>query len=215
MVVLFDLDGTLTDPYVGIARSFDHALARLGISPADDFDYKALIGPPIRNAFDLILGPDPEGNHERPVALYRERYADVGLFENTPYDGVAAMLATLAREASLFVCTSKPTVYAQRILERFKLAHYFRSIYGCELDGTRGNKADLLAWILARESLDARESILIGDRLHDMTAAVANSVAGAGVLWGYGSEAELHAAGAMHVFATPGDITSEALHALL
>jgi phosphoglycolate phosphatase len=211
--VLLDLDGTLTDPYVGISRSFAYAMDVLGRPLPADFDYRPCIGPPIRTALARIVGDDPD-LQARAIVAYRERYATIGLFENVAYDGVAAMLERLRGSFRLLVCTSKPHAFATRILERFDLAEPFAAVYGAELDGTRGDKADLMAWLLEREGIDPRDALMIGDRSYDIVAARANGVAHAGVLWGYGSPAELRDAGCTRTFAHPAEVTATALRAL-
>jgi phosphoglycolate phosphatase len=211
--VLFDLDGTLTDPYLGISRSFAHAMTALGRPLADDYDYRPSIGPPMRIAFALLCGDDDD-EITRGIALYRERYATIGLYENAVYDGVHAMLRRVGASFRLLVCTSKPHEFARRILDHFGLAAAFDAVYGAEFDGTRSNKAELMAWLLARENLAPHEAIMIGDRSHDILAARANGVAHAAVGWGYGTPHELREAGTTHTFAHPDDVTVAALHAL-
>jgi phosphoglycolate phosphatase len=204
---LFDLDGTLTDPREGITRSIAHALDRMGIAPPPPDDLVFAIGPPLRASFARLLGSDSREAVERAIALYRERFADVGLFENRPYDGIAAMLETLsASGVRLIVATSKPTVYARRIVERFALAPHFEEIHGCELDGTREDKRDLLAHVLSHHGIEPWECAMIGDRGADMRAARHHGVAGLGALWGYGTREELHAEGARDFCRAPGEI---------
>ena len=212
--VLFDLDGTLTDPYDGIARSYARAAEALGRPLPASFDYRACIGPPIRDVFATIFGSDP-AVIAAAVAAYRERYASVGLFENRVYAGIPAALARLGGTFRLFVCTTKPQPFAARILERFDLAGAFERVYGAELDGTRDDKRALLAYLLERESLAPATTVLIGDRRYDVAAARANGVATAGVTWGYGSPGELRDAGCVRTFAHPDEITADAIDALL
>jgi phosphoglycolate phosphatase len=212
--VLFDLDGTLTDPYVGIARSFAHAMTALGRPLPDDYDYTPHIGPPMQTVFASLIGTDPE-LLQRGIAAYRERYATIGLFENVVYPGIEAMLERLHGRFRLLVCTSKPHVFATRILERFALARFFDAVYGAELDGTRGDKGDLMAWLLAREQIAPHHAIMIGDRKYDILAAAANGTASAGVAWGHGTVGELHAAGCTHIFTHPNEITTQTLGARL
>jgi phosphoglycolate phosphatase len=200
--LIFDLDGTLTDPYVGITRSYQYAREKLGLDVLPESDLRGLIGPPMQEVFSVLSG----GNTTlipAAIAAYRERYARVGMFENVVYSGIPAALEALARSYRLFVCTSKPTAFAVPILEHFELAQYFAGIYGCELDGTRADKRELLAWLLERERLDRAAGAMIGDRRFDIEAAVANGLMPVGVLWGHGSEAELRAAGAEHCIAQP------------
>lgn len=205
--VLFDLDGTLTDPREGITRSIAHALERMGVAapPLDELVFA--IGPPLRASLAHLLGTDSREAVERAIALYRERFADVGLFENRPYDGIPAVLERLCAEGvRLIVATSKPTVYARRIVERFALAAHFEEVHGCELDGTREDKRELLAHLLPHHGIDSAECVLIGDRGADMRAARHHGVAGLGALWGYGTRDELLAGGAHALCAAPDAI---------
>lgn len=206
---LFDLDGTLTDPREGITRSLAYALERMGVDPPALDDLVFAIGPPLRATLAQLLGTDSPAAVERAIALYRERFAEVGLFENRPYDGIAQALASLqAAGVRLFVATSKPTVYARRIVERFGLARHFVEVHGCELDGTREDKRDLLAHVLPRHELDARRTVMIGDRGADMRAARHHAVHALGALWGYGSETELREAGAHALCEGPAAVGS-------
>lgn len=195
--LLFDLDGTLTDPSDGITRCYIHALRALGREPPKAAELERHIGPPMRTVLAELLGTQDTDEVETGVRIYRERFSTVGLFENTPYPGIAEALAQLrSRGYRLYVCTSKPEVYAVRILEHFQMADYFQHIYGCELDGARGEKTELLAYLLERESIEPSRAVMIGDRLHDVRAAKANGVRSVGVLYGFGSAAELERAGA-------------------
>ncbi|HEX6634081.1 MAG TPA: HAD hydrolase-like protein [Usitatibacter sp.] len=207
ITALFDLDGTLTDPREGITRSIAYALERMGVAPPPLDDLVFAIGPPLRASLARLLGTDSREAVERAIALYRERFADVGLFENRPYDGIADTLAALsAGGARLMVATSKPTVYARRIVERFALHAHFEEVHGCELDGTREDKRDLLAHVIPRHGLDAARSVMIGDRGADMRAARHHGLHALGVLWGYGSGEELSEAGAHALCAAPADL---------
>jgi phosphoglycolate phosphatase len=195
--IIFDLDGTLTDPREGIARCFAHALERLGLVSPPLEELTRYIGPPLREVFGVLLATDDVARIEHAVALYRERFGTVGLFENQPYAGIHAALAQLlAAGHRLFVCTSKAQVYAERIVAHFELAPYFERVYGPGLDGSLSNKAELLAHLIEREGIDAARAIMIGDRLHDMLAARSNGVRALGVLYGFGDLEELRAAGA-------------------
>jgi phosphoglycolate phosphatase len=196
MNLLFDLDGTLTDAGPGIIRCVRHALAELG-RPADAAaDLGWCIGPPLRDSFaELLAGGDPT-LPDRAVALYRERYETAGLFENSVYPGVADGLARLrAAGHALRVVTSKPHVYARRILAHFDLLDAFTEVYGAEFSGVNADKRDLIRHVLSAERFRERPW-MIGDRRHDVEGAHANGIPAVGVLWGYGSRAELQAAGA-------------------
>ncbi|MGZ5082311.1 MAG: HAD hydrolase-like protein [Usitatibacter sp.] len=204
---LFDLDGTLTDPREGITRSIAYALQRLGIEPPPLDELVFAIGPPLRPTLAQLLGTSEPGTVERALALYRERFADVGLFENRPYDGIVeALQSAAASGALLVVATSKPHVYARRIVDRFGLGAHFSEVHGCELDGTREDKRELIAHILPHHGIGARDAAMIGDRGVDMRAARHHGLAAVGALWGYGSEDELLDHGAQRLCAAPRDL---------
>ena len=205
--ILFDLDGTLTDPREGITRSIAHALERLGVEPPPLDALTFAIGPPLRATFATLLATDERETIELALSHYRERFGDVGLFENAPYDGIAETLEALAgRGATLFVATSKPLVYARRIVEHFELGRHFVEVHGCELDGTREDKRDLIAHILPRHGLDAARSAMIGDRGVDMRAARHHGLRAVGALWGYGTREELEGHGAQALCANPAGL---------
>jgi phosphoglycolate phosphatase len=204
--VFFDLDGTLTDPKIGITASIQYALARFNIRIPTQDELTWCIGPPLHASFKALLGTS-DADADRAVELYRERFADVGLFENTLYAGVEDVLAAVAAPGRrLFVATSKPHVFADRIIDHFGLRRHFGRVFGSELDGTRVHKTDLLRYALDETATDPARAIMIGDRKHDMIGAANNGIATIGVLYGYGSREELHAAGAMHLCTAPGDI---------
>lgn len=203
--VLLDLDGTLTDPRTGITRCIAHALTALGRTPPATEHLLFAIGPPLRNSFAALLETSDSTQIEAAMTIYRELFSTVGLFENELYVGIPELLDDL-RSAGyrLWLATAKPHVYAARILEHFQLHLPFDAIYGAELDGTRQDKRDLLAYLLAREQLDAGSCVMIGDRSHDIHAAEANGCKSIGVTWGYGSAEEL--SGADRLCDAPGDL---------
>ena len=205
--LLFDLDGTLTDPRTGIVRSLRHALDRLECpSPPDDV-LATFIGPPLRGTFAKILETSSAELIERAVALYRERFGTIGLFENEVYPGVPEMLDAARRLApAAFVATSKAAVYAERIVKHFGLAHHFARVYGSELAGRFDDKSELLPHLLAAEGIAPGAAVMIGDRAVDVLAARAAGVPSVGVLWGYGTAAELAEAGADLVCASPAEL---------
>jgi len=206
---LFDLDGTLTDPREGITRCIAYALERMGREPPPLAQLTFAIGPPLRDSLATLLGTRERAEVERALALYRERFADVGLFENRPYDGIdAALQAIAATGTRLFVATSKPLVYAERIVRHFGLHAHFIAVHGCELDGTREDKRDLLAHLLPLHGIAPANAVMIGDRGADMIAARHHGVHALGVLWGYGSRTELTDAGAQSFCASPRDLAS-------
>ncbi|HET8938629.1 MAG TPA: HAD hydrolase-like protein [Polyangiales bacterium] len=190
--VIFDLDGTLTDPREGIARSYEHALGQLGLATPSLQELARHIGPPLREVFALLLGTDDVERIEHGVTVYREHFGSVGLFENQPYAGIHAVLAQLrAAGHRLFICTTKADVYAERIVAHFELATYFERVYGPGLDGHPADKAELLARLVERESVDPTAAVMVGDRMHDMHAACKNNMRGVGVLYGFGDAQEL------------------------
>lgn len=190
--VLFDLDGTLTDPKEGITRCMQHALAQLGWEvPATDA-LIPYIGPPLQETFAQLLATDDTASVGAAIAQYRDRFASTGMYENAVYPGTAAMLAGLkAAGIRLFVATSKPRVFAVKILEHFDLAQYFDGVYGSELDGRLSDKGELIAELLRAERLDPATTLMVGDRAHDIIGAQHNGVRSAAVTYGYGSAAEL------------------------
>jgi phosphoglycolate phosphatase len=195
--IVFDLDGTLTDPRQGILACFKYALHGLHVDIPTDRDLEGFIGPPLHESFSKLFGPSHSARIGQAIALYRERFAAKGMFENSMYPDIAEALAQLRDwGAWLFVATVKPRVFAERIVEHFGLAPFFDAVYGSELDGTNADKRDLLAYLLKAESLSPTDTVMIGDRAHDILAAKANDVFPIGVLWGYGSREELVAAGA-------------------
>ncbi len=207
MNLLFDLDGTLTDPFLGITRCIVHALNAQGRQAPPPEDLRWCIGPPLKDSFLALLDTTNELLAEEAIRHYRDRFATVGMFENEVYPGIEAALADLRRQGHrLFVATAKPTVFAAKIVEHFGLSPHFQAVYGSELDGTRCDKADLIAHLLRHESLPTDETLMIGDRRHDIIGAKANRLRALGVLWGYGSQTELTLAGADQCIAAPAQL---------
>ena len=205
--VLFDLDGTLTDPKPGITACIRHALGGLGRTPPPAEELLWCIGPPLWQSFATLLDTTDGALIARSVALYRERFGTVGLFENAVYPGIPeAVAAVRAAGFATYVATSKPHVYARRIVAHFGLAALFDGVYGSELDGTRVEKAELIAYALAEERLDPARVVMIGDREHDAIGARRCGVRVIGVSYGYGTEAELRAHGAEAIAHAPAAI---------
>lgn len=205
-VILFDLDGTLTDPKAGITRSFQYALKNLGQPVPSEDELEWVIGPPLRATLVKLVGEDLA---DEGVRLYRERFGVTGLFENELIPGIPHVLDHFRSAGKrLFVATSKPEVFAVQIVEHFKLTPYFERVYGSELDGTRVDKRDLLPHIQLQEGFASHEAVMIGDREHDVIGAKAINVPTIGVRWGYGSDAELTAAGVHRLVDHPHEITS-------
>lgn len=200
--IYFDLDGTLTDPKPGITRSIQYALGKLDCAVPTEDELTWCIGPPLHASLKTLLGSGELA--DRALLLYRERFSDIGLFENRVYPGIEHTLSALARSGRrLFVATSKPGVYAERIIDHFRLRTYFECVFGSELDGRRTDKTDLLGHALQSMAVDPSQAIMIGDRSHDIIGARNHGMTTVGVLYGYGSEQELRDAGAHHVCATP------------
>jgi phosphoglycolate phosphatase len=208
-VLLFDLDGTLTDPKLGIVRCLRHALDGLARDCPSDDVLATFIGPPLRGTFSTLLESEDKGLIEKAMSLYRERFAETGIYENQLYEGVTDMLRSLKHAASaLFVATSKPAVFAERIVKHFGIDHHFAGIYGPDLDGRLDSKTDLLAHLLATERIPAASAVMVGDRAADIVAAKANGIRSIGALWGYGSKAELSDAGADLFCQAPQELVS-------
>jgi phosphoglycolate phosphatase len=209
MNLLFDLDGTLTDPFKGITKCISYALGMLDrkLPPRESLGW--CIGPPLKVSFAKLLASDDDALTDKAVAFYRERFGTVGLFENEVYDGIPEVLEALQKNGhTLYVATSKPAVYAERIIDHFGLHRYFKRVFGSELDGTRSNKTSLISHILQRELVAPSETAMIGDREHDIIGAKENGIFGFGVLWGYGSKDELENSGANAFFKTPPELVT-------
>ena len=194
--ILIDLDGTLTDPKVGITTSARYGLEKIGHPISDEINIDWIIGPPLKASLAKIL--NVEADHvlaEQALMGYRERFAVKGLYENHVFEGVAETLAELKRRGyRLFLATAKPTVYAKQILEHFDLAQYFTDIHGSELNGDRTNKAELIQYILEQQKLQADQCLMVGDREHDIFGARHNGIETIAVSYGYGSQEELEVA---------------------
>lgn len=200
--VLFDLDGTLTDPKVGITRGVQHALAGFGVDVEDLDSLLRYIGPPMREAFTTFHGI-ADGDLEAIVARYREYYLPIGLFENEVLPGIPQMLAQVGAlpGVQMALATAKPDAQAELVLEHFGLAEQFCFVGGATMDGTRVTKAAVIAHTLAALDVgpasDERAGVVIvGDREHDIHGAHAERIGGIGVRWGYAAPGELEAAGA-------------------
>ncbi len=191
--IFFDLDGTLTDPKPGITHSIQYALEKLGHSVPSEDELIWCIGPPLLESFRQLVGDE---RAQSGVDYYRERFADVGLFENEPYVGIGGVLQELQqRGTELFVASSKPLVFVSKILDHFDLASHFSQVFGSELDGTRTDKSELLAYALEATDIAAEMAIMIGDRSHDAIGALNNNMLFLGALYGYGSVDEFRQAG--------------------
>lgn len=198
--LLFDLDGTLTDPKVGITKAVRHSLRAFGIEVEDLDALIPFIGPPLRDSYQKFYSFS-EAEAEKAIAAYREYFAETGIFENALYPGIDATLMSLSQSGRrLALATSKPTVYAERILAHFALDRYFAFVAGSELDGTRSRKDQVIEYALDNLGSPPRErALMIGDREHDILGARLAGIDSVGVLYGYGSLRELTDAGATHI----------------
>ena len=205
--ILFDLDGTLTDPKEGITKSVRYALRAFGVEVESLDDLLPFIGPPLKDSFMRFYGFDEEEATEA-VAKYREYYSETGIFENVVYDGVADMLQALEDKGKTIVlATSKPTVFAVQVLRHFGIEKYFRFVAGSELDNTRVKKAEVIAYALENCGIaEHSATVMVGDREHDIIGAKAVGLASIGVLYGYGDDAELSAAGAGRIVETVDEL---------
>jgi phosphoglycolate phosphatase len=201
-LLLFDLDGTLTDSRPGIVRSMRHALERLAAPCPGDEALALHIGGPLRAAFASLLGAADAPLVERALALYRERYAGVGLYESRVYPGIPEALAGLAGHCRLVVATQKDARLAEAIVEHFGLVRHLGGVYGTD-GGRVEDKRQVIAHLLQAERAAPAAALMIGDRAHDVQAAGASGVRTLGVLWGYGSAAELAGAGAAALCESP------------
>ncbi|MBE6621199.1 MAG: HAD family hydrolase [Ruminococcaceae bacterium] len=197
--LLFDLDGTLTDPGEGITNSVAYALKKRGIAVIDRSELYRFIGPPLTKSFMQYYGLSEE-DATQAVADYREYFVPHGMFENKVYDGIADLLSDLkAGGKRLIVATSKPEKFAIQILEHFGLLSYFDRVYGATMDLSRSKKGDIIAYALAAEDISCDRALMIGDRHHDIDGAHENGLAAVGVLYGYGDREEHEAAGAEYI----------------
>ncbi len=203
--LLFDLDGTLTDPKEGITKSVQYALAHFGIEEEDLEKLTTFIGPPLTHSFMTYYGLDA-AEAEEAVHKYRERFSSVGIFENGVYEGIHELLEALKIQGKVIVlATSKPHLFAEKILKHYGLYSYFDVIVGSELDGTRSHKNEVIEEVFHRLQLtegQKSETVMIGDRKHDILGAKACGIPSIGVRFGYAEPQELEEAGADHIVNT-------------
>lgn len=203
-VILFDLDGTLTDSGEGILNCAALALEHFGIPVPSREEMRVFVGPPLSDTFQRF--GVPADRTDEAIRVYRSRYLTVGKFENHPYPGIPALLERLTGAGfRLFVATSKPEALSVEILEHFGLAPYFERICGATFDGSRCKKADVIAYLL--DGLEAgTEAVMVGDTAYDVTGAAAHGIPTIGVSWGYGTEADMAASGAKAIAHTPEEL---------
>jgi phosphoglycolate phosphatase len=201
--LIFDLDGTISDPFVGISRCINHALESLGYESVDAERVRPMIGPPLTEIFEHLLGALPPQDMQALVDKYRERYATVGYTENKIYDDIPGIIAQLAGNGyHMGICTSKRADYAQRIVEMFGLLQYFSFVDGGDVNIKKRQQIESMV----ANGLSASSSIMIGDRAVDILAGKSNDVASVGVLWGFGERLELEEAAPDHLLETPADL---------
>lgn len=199
-VILFDLDGTLTDPGIGITNSIMYALEKYGIEVKDRSELYKFIGPPLEGSFMRYYNMT-EKEAERAVSLFREYFSDRGIFENSLLPGIRELLSALRSGGkTIALATSKPGEFAKRILSHFDIDKYFDFVSASELDGTRVDKGEVIAYAIERLKItDKRNVVMVGDRSYDIKGANANGIDSVGVLFGYGSREELTEAGAVYI----------------
>lgn len=201
--LIFDLDGTISDPFVGISRSINFALESLGYETVDPERVRPLIGPPLTEIFEILLGTVRDPDMRNLVDKYRERYASVGYSENSIYDDIPGVIADLAGSGyRMGICTSKRADYAQRIVDMFGLTQHFAFVDG---GGVGVEKRQQIEGLVAN-GLQASSAVMIGDRAVDILAGKTNDLAAAGVLWGFGERAELEEAAPDHLLESPADL---------
>lgn len=206
-VILFDLDGTLTDSGLGITNSVAYSLKKYGIEVADRTELYKFIGPPLKESFEKYYDFSAEESR-KAVEYYREYYTDKGMFENKVYEGIEELLKEIRKAGKMaIVATSKPEIFARKILEHFKLAEYFNYIVGANMDETRTKKDEVILYVLKSCDIpDESKVLMIGDREHDILGAKRNGLDSLGVLFGFGNREELKKAGADYIAETVKDI---------
>jgi phosphoglycolate phosphatase len=203
--ILLDLDGTLTDPGIGVERCLRHALSTLGCEPPHIALARA-VGPPLREVLGEWMAGAAEASVDEAIRLYRERYSEQGLYENAVYPGVVELLDGIrARGWRSYVVTSKLEVIAVRVLAHFGLAAYLAGVCGSR-SGELGRKQDLVARVLRRESIPSDAAVVVGDRQHDVRGARACGLDAIGVTHGYGTREELERAGAAWICDSPPSV---------
>ncbi|HZK44000.1 MAG TPA: HAD family hydrolase [Syntrophomonadaceae bacterium] len=208
-VVLFDLDGTLTNPKEGITKSVQYALNKMGIVEENRDELTKFIGPPLVESFQRYYDM-PEPKAWEAIKAYREYFVDKGMLDNQVYLEIPELLQVLtSKGCKLAVATTKPTIYAEQTLEHFGLASYFSIIIGSNLDGSRVDKKEIIQVII--ESLGVNkldDMVMIGDRKHDIIGAKQHNIDSIGVLYGFGSKDELEEAGATYIVPSVEELAS-------
>ncbi len=207
--ILFDLDGTLTDSAEGITKSVAYALKELKNMVIEPERLRPFVGPPFVDSYRKMFGFNDDEISEA-IRISRIYFTSKGMYENTVYEGVHELLKTLnASGAKLHIATSKPQVFAKQILDYFELSDYFVTICGSNLDGTRTKKEEVIEHVLEQiPSYCAVDTVMIGDRHHDIEGAKAHGLTSVGVLYGYGDKKELSEAGADYIVSTPSELVA-------
>ena len=209
--LFFDLDGTVSNNFDGIARCLNFALKQLGLRELSDAEVLPFVGPPFRESLPRTF---PGIDSEAALGFYRERYQESGWLENTLYDGMADAIRSLHLQGyTIALCTSKPRIFAERIIEHFQLTRYFDGIHGPELDGKFDRKTELLAHLVSKYNVAPTNAVMIGDRDKDIEAAKHTGAHSLGVLWGFGSRDELQNAGAHRIIVQPSELI-HTIHAM-
>ncbi|MBL8308781.1 MAG: HAD hydrolase-like protein [Burkholderiales bacterium] len=209
--LFFDLDGTVSNNFEGIARCLNYALQRLDLPLLSNTEVHPFVGPPFRESLPRVF---PGIDVEAALRLYRERYDELGWQENRLYDGIDEAVRQLHLQGfTIALCTSKPRVFAERIIGHFGLERYFDGIHGPELDGRFDRKTDLLAHLVTRYNVAPEVAVMIGDRDKDIEAAQHAGTHSLGVLWGFGSDRELRLAGASRIIESPTQLV-HTIHAM-
>ena len=189
--VLCDLDGTLTDPYLGITNSVKYSLNKFDIIEEDDSKLKLFIGPPLEKSF-MEYYDFNKNDSRKAVEYYREYFSEKGIYENKLYDGIKIVLEELnKRNKNCVIATSKPETFANKIIRYFGIQNYFKEIVGSNLDGTLSEKENIIKYIIEKYKLQRNETVMVGDRKYDIIGANKNGIDSIGVLYGYGSKEEL------------------------
>lgn len=202
--LFFDLDGTVSNNFDGIARCLNYALQKLGFPQLADSEVKPFVGPPFRESLPRAF---PGIDTEAALHYYRHRYEHTGWAENSLYDGIEDAIRQLHLQGfTIALCTSKPRVFAEKILDHFDLTRYFDGIHGPEFDGRFDQKTDLLAHLVNHYKVAPANAVMIGDRDKDVEAALHAGTHSLGVLWGFGSHEELQNAGARRIIESPAQL---------
>lgn len=198
--ILFDLDGTLTDSKIGITKAVQYSLKHFGIKVDNLDSLTSFIGPPLKESFSMFYGFDDEKS-DLAINKYREYFSEKGVFENILYKGVDNMLQTLNNDGKkIILATSKPLVYAEKILKHFNIHKYFHFLSGSELDGRRSDKSEVISYAIENCKISNLDDVvMIGDRKHDIIGAKKIGIDSIGVLYGFGSKEELSKAGSTYL----------------